>query len=168
MHSPSIALLRLLILFNNRVTRWRRVRTSPERLLLLVAHCLQYGDCGRNLLRGGGEGCARCGRCPVDAILALSERYGVQCQVAGGGRQALARVRVPGIDAVVAVACERELVQGILGVFPKPALAVRNTRPKGDCHDTQVDLAEVERAVRELLADPVDPIARVVGQVTEP
>lgn len=151
-------LLRAIIRLNNRVTRWRRVRTTPDRLLLLVAHCLQNGACGRNLLREGDAGCVRCGRCPVDAILALRDRYGLQCQVAGGGRQALARVRREGVAAVVAVACERELVQGIAGSFPKPVLAVFNTRPLGDCHDTQVELPQVEAAIRELLAEP--PVAQ--------
>lgn len=154
MRSPSTMLLTLVVRLNNCVTRWRGVKTTPERLLLLVAHCLQHGACGRNLLRDGGDGCARCGRCPVDGILALRDRYHVQCQVAGGGRQALARVRSAGVDAVVAVACERELLQGIVGAFPKPVLAICNTRPKGDCHDTQVELADVEAAIQELLACP--------------
>jgi len=144
-------LLRAIIRLNNRITRWRHVRTTPDRILLLVAHCLQNGACGRNLLREGDDGCARCGRCAVDAVLALRDCHGLQCAVAGGGRQALARVRRAGVDAVVAVACERELVQGIVGAFPKPVLAVCNTRPLGDCHDTQVELRHVEAAVRELL-----------------
>lgn len=147
-------LLRFLVRLNNRITRWRRVRTTPDRLLLLVAHCLQNGTCGRNLLRNGGEACARCGRCPVDAVLALRERYGIRCEVAGGGRQALASVRNGGFRAVVAVACERELLQGIVGVFPVPVLAVPNTRPLGDCHDTQTDLAAIEGAIQELLSLP--------------
>ena len=151
MHNPRTLLVRALLRLNNRITRWRRVRAAPDRVLLLLAHCLQNGACGRNLTREGGDGCARCGRCPIDALLALQERYGVQIHVAGGGRQALAKVRSGAIKAIVAVACERELLEGIIGVFPRPVLAVCNTRPLGDCHDTQADLAEVEKALCEVM-----------------
>ncbi len=144
-------LARALVRMNNRITRWRRIRSDPGRVLLLVAHCLQNGACGRNLTRESDEGCARCGRCQIDALLALQERLGVQLHVVGGGRQALARVRHANIRAVVAVACERELLEGIIGVFPKPVLAVCNTRPLGDCHDTRTELAEVEAALLELI-----------------
>ncbi len=151
MPNPSTMLQRTLIRLNNRVTRWRQVKAEPQRVLLLVAHCLQSSACGRHLTRAGGDTCARCGRCPVDALMALRDRTGVQCQVAGGGRQALARVKAEDIEVVVAVACEKELIQGILGAFPKPVLAVYNTRPLGDCHDTRTDLEAVEAAVREVL-----------------
>ncbi len=158
MNNPSTILLRALLRANNRITRWRHVRTEPGRVLLLVAHCLQSGACGRNLTRESGDGCARCGRCPIDSLLALQERLGVKIHVAGGGRQAMAIVRKGKFRAVVAVACERELLEGIMGIFPRPVLAVCNTRPLGDCHDTQADLAEVEAALRELIRpEPAPP-----------
>jgi hypothetical protein len=55
------------------------------------------------------------------------------------------------IDAVVAVACEKELQEGLKGVFPKPALGVINLRPHGPCTDTQVDLEELEETLRWFL-----------------
>jgi hypothetical protein len=149
-------LQRALIRLNNRVTRWRRVKAPPGRVLLLLAHCLQSSACGRNLTREGGDGCARCGKCPVDALLGVRDRTGVLFHVVGGGRQALVRVRDDDVDAVVAVACERELIQGIFGAFPKPVLAIGNTRAQGDCHDTLTDVAEVEAAVRELIISEAD------------
>jgi hypothetical protein len=152
----GLMLQRALIRLNNRVTRWRRVKAPPGRVLLLLAHCLQSSACGRNLTREGGDGCARCGKCPVDALLGVRDRTGVLFHVVGGGRQALARVRDDDVDAVVAVACERELIQGIFGAFPKPVLAIGNTRPQGDCHDTLTDVAEVEAAVRELIISEAD------------
>lgn len=142
-----------LISVNNRLTRMRHVKVPSNRLLVLAAHCLQGGACGQNVSRGI-DACKGCGLCPVKGLLDLRNRYGVLCRIAGGGRQALAFVKEPEVAAVVAVACERELVEGILASFPKPVLAVRNTRPKGACHDTQADLAEVEAAIRELIINP--------------
>ena len=150
MGKSSQMILHSLIRFNNRLTRWRRIRTEPCRLLLLAPHCLQNSSCGRNLTRVDGEGCARCGKCEVGALQELAERTGIKICVAGGGRQALAAIKAGPIDVIVAVACEKELMQGILAVFPKPVLAVCNTRPQGDCHDTRVAVAAVETAVRSL------------------
>lgn len=150
MGKPSQMILKSLIRFNNRMTRWRCKQTDPCRLLLLAPHCLQNSACGRNLTRAGGEGCARCGKCQIGPLLDMAERIGIKICVAGGGRQALAAVKDGPIDIVVAVACEKELMQGILAVFPKPVLAICNTRPQGDCHDTHVDVAAVESAVRRL------------------
>lgn len=150
MSRPSTMLQSAFIRLNNRVTRWRRVRVPPGRLLLLAAHCLQGGACGQNLNRGVDQ-CKGCGLCPVKGLLELRNRYGVQCRIAGGGRQALAFVKSADVDAVVAVACEKELVEGIVASFPKPVLAVTNTRPKGACHETQADLSAVEAAVREMI-----------------
>ena len=61
------------------------------------------------------------------------------------------RAREAGVKAVVAVACEKELKQGIRAAFPKAVIGVINTRPKGPCFDTDVDLNEVERAIEWLL-----------------
>lgn len=153
MPSPSIMLQSALIRFNNRVTRLRRVRVPPNRLLVLAAHCLQGGACGQNLSRGI-DACKGCGLCPVKGLIDLRKRYGVICRIAGGGRQALGFVKETDVAAVVAVACERELVEGIFASFPKPVLAVCNTRPKGACHETQADLSQVEAAIRELIIIP--------------
>ena len=72
----------------------------------------------------------------------------------GGGRRAVEEVRRESTHAVVAVACEKELVAGVLATLPKPVLAVHNTRPCGACRDTSVDPDEVEKAIRSLLFFP--------------
>lgn len=153
MAAPSRMIHAALVRINNRLTRWRRVKTTPDRLLLLAARCLQGLGCPQDLSAGAGA-CAGCGRCPVQALAALERRYGVRCRVAAGGRQALALAKEKRIDAVIAIACEKELIEGILALFPKPVLAVSNSRPNGECRATQVDLALVEAAIRELLAEP--------------
>jgi hypothetical protein len=87
----------------------------------------------------------------VKDILELAEEFGVQCAVATGGRLALQRVKEDGVRGVVAVACEKELSQGIRGAFPKAVLAVTNLRPHGPCKDTDVSLLEVRKAIQWLL-----------------
>lgn len=153
MANPGIRvsfLQRWLISLTNWLTRLRRVRVAPGNLLLLIPHCLQKSDCPRNLRLSLDE-CQRCGKCQIAGVLGLRDSYGVLCQMATGGRQATNLVNRSEVRAVVAVACEAELAAGIRAAFPKPVLAIPNSRPQGPCHDTTVDLAATEDCLREML-----------------
>jgi hypothetical protein len=94
--------------------------------------------------------CKRCGQCSVGALAGIRNDFGVVACVVGGGRDALARTRQPEIKAVVAVACEKELVQGIFAAFPKPVLGILNSTPEGPCKNTLADPAEVMHAIEQL------------------
>lgn len=135
---------------NNALTARRRIKVAPENLLLLLPYCMQWSGCSQNV-REDVANCKCCGKCRIGEMKVLAEKYGVRCVVAGGGRRAVEEVRRPATCAVVAVACQKELVAGILATFPKPVLAVGNTRPKGSCLNTSVDPAAVEAAIRSLL-----------------
>lgn len=83
-------------------------------------------------------------------LAGLRDGFGVVACVVGGGRQALAHTRRPDVKAVVAVACRKELLQGIRAAFPKPVYAVLNSTPEGACKNTVVDPAAVADAIRAL------------------
>lgn len=142
----------LFVKFNNWLTRVRRVKVLPEQLLLLVPRCLQKTGCSQ-VLGETIDACLACGQCNVTDLLAIRDEFGIRCSLAGGGRQALAFVRDPKIKAVVAVACEKELMQGIIAVWPVPVVGVPNRRPNGPCHDTRLDPHQVRAAVRSLLTN---------------
>ncbi len=55
-------------------------------------------------------------------------------------------------QAVIAVACERELVSGIQDCYPLPVYGILNQRPHGPCTDTWADIARLERAIEHLLS----------------
>jgi uncharacterized protein len=135
-----------IIHLNNRLVRWRRIRVRPCEVLLLLPHCLHKQSCPQNVMHSLDE-CRRCGQCSVGALAGLRDDFGVVACVAGGGRQALAYVRRPEVKVVVAVACEKELIQGIRAAFPKPVLAVTNTTPEGSCRNTVVDPEAVAKAI---------------------
>ena len=138
-----------LIRLNNRLVKWRRIKVTPREILLLLPHCLHKQSCSRNVMHSLDE-CKRCGQCSVGALAGIRDDLGVVACVAGGGRQALAFVRRPEVKAVVAVACEKELVQGIRAAFPKPVLAIPNQTPEGSCVNTIVDPAAVVKAIEAL------------------
>jgi len=141
---------RRMVRFLNFLTRVRRPRCKPEELLILLPSCMQNSECRQKITNDTAE-CLRCGRCKVKDMLELQEKYGAQCAVATGGRIALELASRSDVKGIVAVACEKEAEEGMKAVFPKPALAIINIRPHGPCKDTDVDVEEVEAAIRLLL-----------------
>ena len=139
-----------IIALNNLSVRLRRTRCKPEELLVLFSRCLQRSACKHKLNEALGE-CARCGQCAVCRFLDLRDKYGVQVFMATGGHQAVERSKAPGIKAIVAVACEKELREGVFASLPKAVLAKTIAWPVGKCKDTTVEMDEVEKAVQWFL-----------------
>ena len=139
-----------LIALNNLSVRLRRTRCRPGELLVLFSRCLQRSACERKLDETL-QNCARCGQCAVCRFLEIRDKYGVQVFMAVGGRQAAARAGAPGVKAIVAVACRKELRAGVFASLRKAVLARTIAWPVGPCKDTTVRMDEVEEAVRWFL-----------------
>ncbi len=86
----------------------------------------------------------------MGVLSGIRDDFGVVACMVGGGRDAVARTQQPHIKAVVAVACETELVQGIWASFPKPVLGVVNATPEGPCKNTLANPNEVIKAIESL------------------
>lgn len=68
---------------------------------------------------------------------------------APGGNVARRIIQENNPRAIVAVACERDLVSGIQDVAPKiPVIGIPNKRPTGPCKDTSVDVEEFRSALK--------------------
>ena len=83
----------------------------------------------------------------------LSDELGFTFFVATGGtlaRQVVKKIRP---QAVLAIACERDLMSGIQDVYPLPAVGVLNIRPNGPCNNTRVDMDEVRRVLKTITKD---------------
>jgi uncharacterized protein len=135
---------------NNEMVATGGSRYTPEQVLVLLPHCLQSSRCV-NRLTYDINNCKRCGLCPVDGLLALSEAYGVHIAIATGGTIARRIVVQKRPRLIVAVACERDLSSGIQDTYPIPVYGVLNERPNGPCLDTQVALPHLEKALRFFL-----------------
>jgi len=128
----------------------QNVRVQPENLLLLVSHCVQSSGCPHKVADTIGN-CEKCRQCSLDAISRIGEEFGIPVSVVGGGRQACEEANREQVHAVVAVACDTELKQGVEAIFPKPVLTVQISCPNGPCRDTCVDTDMVRAAVVSLL-----------------
>jgi hypothetical protein len=72
----------------------------------------------------------------------------VVAYTAPGGSVARKIIRETKPRAIVAVACERDLISGIQDIAPKiPVIGIPNSRPNGPCRDTRIDLVEFESAL---------------------
>jgi uncharacterized protein len=140
-----------LVIKVNNLIRGRKQRSfAPDKVMILFSHCLQNSQCPQKILVDLAQ-CKRCGKCAVKGIIELSEQYKVKCAVASGSEMALAKVNAQKLDAVVAIACEKELAGGIKALLPKRVLAIPNTRPYGPCKDCQVDVGNLDKFLKRLV-----------------
>lgn len=131
---------------NNELVLSENRKYPPDKVLMLMPHCLQKSTCSRRLTYDVNN-CKRCGECTIAGLLQLSEEFGTHLAIATGGtiaRRIVVNLR-PRI--ILAVACERDLSSGIQDTYPIPVYGVLNERPLGPCLDTQVALEHVRRAL---------------------
>lgn len=147
---------RSFIRVNNELTLRNAGRYLPERVLILLPHCLQRADCSKRLSYDI-DACERCGRCPLAGLLALRDAYGAVLAVATGGTIARRIVVETRPAVIIAVACERDLSSGIRDTHPLPVFGILNARPEGPCRNTGVGLSLVESALRRFVAEQYAP-----------
>ena len=117
----------------NRLARLRKRKVGEGELLLLVPRCLS-----RETLEG---------------VLTVAGKYTVPVFVATRGQMARRAIRERRPRAVVAVACERDMVSGLHDVAGRvPVLGLTMKLPSGPCKDAVVDLGQLEEWVRAYLA----------------
>ena len=134
---------------SNQLVELENNKVAPENILILAPHCLQRVECNHKISVNVNN-CKQCGLCPVGDLLTLSKEKNVQLVVATGGTFARKFIRERRPQAIVAIACERDLTSGIQDVEKIPVIGVVNERPEGPCHNTRVNLCAVERAIDKL------------------
>lgn len=124
----------------------QRKALAASNVLLLFPHCLQSSTCKQNVTSDINN-CLRCGKCKVGELLKLRDEFKVTCYLAAGGREAVAQARQSWVKAIIAIACEKELFEGIVATTPKSVFAIHNSQPFGFCKNTDVDMDEVRKAI---------------------
>jgi len=128
-----------------------------EERVLLLPHCLRpSGDCPGKVTRDGLQcppDCPHRGTCAIGRLRDEAERLGYKgvC-VAPGGAMALRFVKEKKPKGILAIACHKELLEGVQAVEEIPAekKPVILTLPllKDGCVDTEVDVEEALRRLR--------------------
>src|SRR5262245_3185731 len=115
----------------NALAERRGLRVNKGELLVLIPRCLSKET--------------------LDGVLAIAGRYEVPVFVATRGQLARRVIRERRPRAVVAVACERDMMTGLRDVAGKlPVLGLTMQLPNGPCRDAVVDLDVMDRWVRSL------------------
>lgn len=125
------------------VRAWRGKR--PRRLLFLLPVCIQNYDCTVKIT-GNIAHCTSCGKCLVPEIRKLAKANEIHVSVVTGGTEARRQAAAPGLDLILACACERDLLSGIFD-SPLPVYGLINDRPEGPCRNTRLDLDELKKAL---------------------
>jgi hypothetical protein len=113
----------------NTLALMRRRKVGEGELLVLIPRCLSKET--------------------LDGVLGIAGRYGVPVFVATRGQLARRVIRERQPRAVVAVACERDMVSGLHDVAGKiPVLGLTMTLPSGPCKDASLNLTQFEEWVR--------------------
>lgn len=136
----------LVIRLNNRLVRAGARKEGVKRLLLLLPHCLQTNECDIRITHNIYN-CKRCGKCGIKDLIQIAEDNGLSLFVATGGNLARRIVGDVKPEAIVAVACERDLSSGIADTYPMPIIGIPNERPFGPCLNTRVDMEKVKEAI---------------------
>jgi hypothetical protein len=141
---------RAFIAMNNQLVVAEARRVPPNKLLILLPHCLQNHECTVRIT-GDVENCKACGNCKIKSLVELSRKYHVSIAVATGGTLARRIVVEKRPEMIIGVACERDLTSGIQDTYPIPVYGILNRRPNGPCYDTDVDLELVEQGMAAFL-----------------
>ncbi|MBI5182797.1 MAG: DUF116 domain-containing protein [Nitrospinae bacterium] len=134
---------------NNALVKSRKEGIDNEALLILLPRCLQNFKCKQRVVEDI-DNCKDCGQCIITQFKSFRERYKFKINVVTGGnlaRRIICRLKP---SAILAVACERELVSGIEDIGFISVIGIANYRPEGPCKNTMVDMEEVEKTIKFL------------------
>lgn len=92
----------------------------------------------------------------IETITNCSRSLHIPTFVVAGGSKARELIRKNKPEAIIGVACERDLVSGIQDVLNSvPVIGIPNKRPEGPCKNTIIDLEEMEIAIQVFLGKPL-------------
>jgi len=134
------------IAVNNQLVRSNVGCVKPDRLLILLPHCVQLNECNIKIT-GDVHRCKGCGKCEIKDLVAVADKHKVDLSVATGGTLARRIILEKRPRAIIAVACERDLTSGIVDSYPLPVIGILNDRPHGPCINTRVDMNDVIAAL---------------------
>lgn len=136
--------------FNNEIILSNFNGIHSKNILLLLPHCLQKSECKIRITNDIIE-CAECGACDIAKVKGIMNKYDVRAAVATGGSLARKLIQDSHPDVIIAVACHRDLTEGVRDSWRFPVYAVLNERPNGPCFETKVSVSTIEFAIRKFI-----------------
>jgi hypothetical protein len=135
---------------NNIIVDNFNFKFETKHILVVLPHCLQNFNCSIKIT-GDASKCKRCGRCSLGEIINLCEKNNVKIAVVTGGTAARNIVKKHRPRLILSVACERDLLSGIIDVGIIPVLGIVNERPNGPCYNTCVNVKTFEEKFMKII-----------------
>jgi len=140
---------------NNSFIKKKENKILPEKLLVLLPHCLQNFDCIYRVTNNI-EVCQECGKCIIQKFKEIKKKTDINIAIATGGTLARKIIVQAKPDCIIAVACQRDLVDGLLDVFPIPVYGVLNETPNGPCINTTVQIQKIEKFIENFVLEKTE------------
>ena len=151
---PRERIQQSLIDINNNIVKLRGIKVKPDELLLLLPHCLQNSNCRIKLINNLAN-CCRCGECSIKDLSEIGINQKIRLSLAKGGTEARKILGEIKPKAVIAVACERDLISGIIDSYPISVYGIINNRPFGYCKDTCINLRAIRDGIEFFLGEEI-------------
>lgn len=142
----SLKLIRIFISINNRLLGILNRCKGNKTVLILLPRCLQNQSCAQVVV-DTVKNCKGCGKCDLAEIGKINYTEQTKVLVATGGEIAKDFITREMPDMIIAVACERELFQGLSEIRKLPVYALLNDQPEGPCKNTRVDVESIRKAL---------------------
>lgn len=145
-HADKTIVNQFFIHLNNIFVKSMKLKGNSKDILILIPHCIQNSQCNikitSNLLA-----CKECGKCKASDLKHLQEKHQCKIAIATGGTLARKAVVEYKPKYIIAVACERDLVNGILDVNAIPIYGILNQLPNGPCINTTINVQKIEDVI---------------------
>lgn len=144
--SLSIGIVKL----NNFFIMKRIANSKIEKVLLILPHCVQSPDC-KIRVTNSVENCVSCGKCKIGEIKkSLHRDFNVEIKIASGGTVARQCIKEEKPTFVIAVACERDLISGIVDAAPFPVYGIFNRIVGKQCCGTDFSVEEINKLITDI------------------
>ncbi len=140
----------LLITYNNKIRRKQLSKYDNRDILILLPHCLQNADCPYKVTNDI-DNCHDCGKCLIQDFKKIQAKYGIVVKIASGGTLARKIIKDTRPKIILAVACHRDLTEGIKDIDKIPVVGILNERPNGPCYNTCCDVNEIKDIITKIL-----------------
>ncbi|NLK20952.1 MAG: DUF116 domain-containing protein [Epulopiscium sp.] len=148
LHYDKGLINQFFIQMNNIFVEALKLKGHPGDILILAPHCIQHSSCNIKIT-SDPMACTQCGKCKVASLKELKNKYGYKLSIATGGTLARRVVKEYHPKYIIAIACERDLISGILDISGIPVYGILNDCPNGPCINTTVNIKKVEDAIKK-------------------
>ncbi|MFA5478527.1 MAG: DUF116 domain-containing protein [Candidatus Muiribacteriota bacterium] len=135
-----------IVSLNNKSVLSRKYSLKYSDLIILMPHCVQYKNC-KYRITFNVNNCKKCGQCNIGKLCEYCQEKGIKLFIATGGTLARKIIKDNRPGAIIACACHRDLLEGIIEIKKIPVYGILNIIGKdGPCINTDFNLEVVKQA----------------------